>query len=147
MKKILPFFFIMLCLISCDSKIEKKISIPSITEEEYIASTKAIVQKQSSNGIYYKDFLKNPSKFKDTRLNIPGKILGIEENNGRTFIQMYISDDLDSVIVFYEGNTGFYKNDLIRVYGDGAGTMDGQNRMGASMTWPVIQAKYIKKFK
>lgn len=123
------------------------VKIPIVTEEEYISSTKEVVRKKGANGIYYKEIFKNPTKFIDTRLNIVGKIMEIKENDGQTFIQMFVSDDLDSVIVHYKGNTSFYKDDLIRVYGEGVGTMEGQNRMGATMTWPVIQAKYIKKFK
>ncbi len=122
--------------------------IPVVTEAEYIASAKQVIRiDDSKKGIYYKEFLKNPNKFTGVRLNILGKIMTIEESGGKTFIQMYISNDFDSIVVYYNGNTSFYKDDMIRVYGDGAGTIDGRNRMGASMTWPVIQAKYLKKFK
>ncbi|MCM0081818.1 hypothetical protein L4X63_09475 [Geomonas sp. Red32] len=111
------------------------------TKKEYIASTQKVGGKKDA--IYLKEFLKNPGKFHGTRIGVLGKILQIEESGGHTGIQMYVDNRLDSVLVQYPGSIKAYEGDVVMVYGEGAGTMDGQNRMGASITLPIIEAKYI----
>jgi hypothetical protein len=113
------------------------------TKKEYIASTTKIGGKKAP--IYYKEFFKNPSKFEGQRVNLPGKIMVIEETSGKTAIQMQVTGNFDSVIVHYDGTVPVYEGDWIMVYGEGSGVQEGFNRMGAAMTWPVINAKYIIK--
>lgn len=119
---------------------------PVETESQFIESTRPIQGKQDGNGIFIKEYLKNPKKFTGIRLNVVGKIMEIEESAGRTGLQMYVNRNYDTVIVQYPGSVAFYKDDLIRVYGIGAGVFEGQNRFGATITVPLIEAKYIKKF-
>lgn len=45
---------------------------------------------------------------------------------------------------FY-GTMKIYDGDIIWVWGEGDGTLEGKNRMGVDMSWPRILAKYIKK--
>lgn len=111
------------------------------SKKEYIKSCQRVGSRK--NAIYLKEFLKSPGKFTGTRVAIRGKILQIDEEGGSTGIQMYVNGNLDSVIVHYPESVKVYEGDIIQVYGEGAGTMDGVNRMGASMTWPVVQAKYV----
>lgn len=119
---------------------------PVETESQFMESTRSIQGKQDGNGIFIKEYLKNPKKFAGIRLNVVGKIMEIEESGGRTGLQMYVNRNYDTVIVQYPGSVAFYKDDLIRVYGIGAGVFEGQNRFGATITVPLIEAKYIKKF-
>jgi hypothetical protein len=111
---------------------------------KYIASTKQIGSK--NDAIYYKEFMKNPLKYKGVRVNVTGKIMNIEESNNKTFMQIYITRNYDAVVaVYYEGSIDVYEDDVVHIYGEALGTLEGQNRMGAQMSWPVIGAKYIKK--
>lgn len=119
---------------------------PVESESQFIESTRPIQGKQDGNGIFIKEYLKNPKKFTGVRLNVVGKIMEIEESGGRTGLQMYVNRNYDTVIVQYPGSVAFYKDDLIRVYGIGADVFEGQNRFGATITVPLIEAKYIKKF-
>lgn len=117
---------------------------PIETKEQYLASTQQIGGEDSP--IYRKEFLKNPDKFLGKRVNVVGKILEIEEENGKTVMQIYITRDYDTVIVRHPGSIPFYKEDLIIVYGEGEGSVTGMNRFGAEMKWPVLLAKYVEKF-
>jgi hypothetical protein len=117
------------------------IKTPQESKEEYISSTKKVGNRKDA--IYRKEFLKNPDKFTGTRINIIGKIMSIEEKDGTTAIQMYVDDNFNTVIVGYPGSVKAYENDIVAVYGEGAGSIDGSNRMGASMSWPAIKAKYV----
>lgn len=113
------------------------------SEKDYIASTQKV--GSSKDPVYIKEFLKNPDKFKGTRMNIVGKIMNIEEGKEGTAIQMYVNNQYDTVIVFYPRTVKVYDRDIVRVYGEGAGSIEGKNRMGAMMRWPVVAAKYVKK--
>lgn len=115
------------------------------SEKEYKASCKKIVGVDDGSGIYYKDLLKNPNKYISTRLNIQAKIMSIEESNNQTAMQVYISRNFDTAIVYYDGVMKIYEDDIIRIWGEGAGTFEGQNRMGAAMSVPMIRARYIKQ--
>lgn len=118
---------------------------PTESKEDYIKSSAKIGGKKSA--IYQKDFLKSPSKYNGSRINIVGKIMHIEEVDGNTGIQMYINDNWDSVIVRYPDSVKVYDGDVIQVFGEAAGSLEGQNRMSAVMEWPLIKAKYIKKIR
>ena len=113
------------------------------SEKDYIASTQKI--GSSKDPVYIKEFLKNPDKFKGVRMNIVGKIMNIEESKEGTAIQMYVNNQYDTVLVFYPRTVKVYDRDIVRVYGEGAGSIEGKNRMGAMMRWPVVAAKYVKK--
>ncbi|MGD0279412.1 MAG: hypothetical protein ABSC11_08905, partial [Smithella sp.] len=115
------------------------------TKEQYIASTKSILGTQSKKGIYYKEYLKNPLKFKGARLYIIGKIFQIEETEGKSALQIYITHEFDSIIVYYKGNTNLYKDDFVKIYGEGGELFEGKNAFGAIITVPIINAKYLKK--
>jgi len=116
---------------------------PPESSDEYKKTTKKIGGDNAP--IYYKEFLKAPEKFKGQRVNFVGKILQIEESQGTTSIQVIITSKYDSVMVHYPGTIKIYDGDWISVYGEVADSIDGVNRMGAAMKWPLVMAKYIKK--
>lgn len=70
---------------------------PGESKEAYIASCDEIGGRDAP--IFYKDFLKNPNKFKDARVKVTGWIAQIYEDNGQTELQISIDDDGDLVIV------------------------------------------------
>lgn len=115
------------------------------TEKEFKASCKKVVQQDDGKNIYYKELLKNPRKFTGDRIQLPVKIMKIEESNGRTWIQGYISNSYDTAVIDFKGTMKIYEGDIVRVYGFGMGTFEGKNMMGATITVPAIEAQYIKK--
>jgi hypothetical protein len=117
------------------------------TEREFKASCLKIVQKDDGKNVYYKELLKNPDKFVAVRLRFPAKIMTIEEADGNTAIQAYISDNYDTAIIAYTGTMNIYEGDIIQVYGVGMGKFEGANAMGASVAVPAVAAKYIKKMR
>lgn len=116
------------------------------TKSQYIVSTRRVEFTEKANTIFYKELFKNPSKFFRQRLNILGEVLDIEEDENGTIMQLRIGPTaFDSIIVTYPGSVPVYEDDLVRVYGEGVGSYVGQNRMGASMSWPLVSAKYVEK--
>lgn len=120
---------------------------PALSKEEFIKKCTAFVyyrSKKSDKVIYVQDFLKNPDGYSGQRVNMKGKILSIEEANGKTVINAYISKEYDVGIIQYDAPLNAYKDDFIQVYGTVLGRIDGTNKMGAQMTWPAVAAKYVK---
>ena len=93
--------------------------------EKYNSISKK-VGAHKNDSIYYKELLKNPDKFRNIMMKIRGKIMNIEENNNKTFIQLYISDNYDSIVIYYSQPINFYKDDLIIIYGAGIGPVQGR---------------------
>jgi len=112
-------------------------------EKSYIKSTSKIGKK--GERIYYKEFLKNPDGFKSRNVNITGQITQINESKGSTVIQLRITEKYDTVMIFYDGKVDVYEDDWVTAYGVCQGSYAGSTMMGASTSWPLIQAKYIKK--
>lgn len=117
---------------------------PSESKESYVASTEPLVGRRDGDGIFYKEFLKNPAKFRGVRLKVVGRVLSIEEVEGNTVLQIFILDSYDSVIARYKGSVDVYQDDRVKIYGEGRGAITGQNRMGAEMSWPIIEAQYVE---
>lgn len=113
------------------------------SRERYIASCDEIGGRNAP--IFYKEFLKNPNKFKGSRVMLTGRIVQIEEDNGQTELQISIDDDADAIIVSYPGTVDAYQDDTVTVYGEGGGLVERENRLGADMTWATIDAKYVRK--
>ena len=134
--------------LSSTKKTEPKLATPKKTVEtkdQFIKSTKLIGSEDSP--VYWKEFLKNPDKFSGQRLKVRAQIFEIGEDKGQTIIQAYISNDYDIVVFLHPGSIPFYKDDQIWVYGIGGGSFEAQNRMGVTMSWPVIYSKYVEKYK
>lgn len=118
---------------------------PAESKEDYIKSTSKIGKK--GEPVFYKDFLKAPGRYKGQRINITGKVLEIHENSGQSVIQIIVTRNYDSVVAGYPGTIDVYKDDWVTIYGEGAGSVEGKNRMGASISWPAIKATYVVKRK
>lgn len=118
------------------------------TEKQYKKSCMLVTFNENDKGLYYKEFLKNPDKYKGERIDLIAKIMSIEEENDKTWIQAYLSKtSFDSVLIFYDGVLKIYQGDIIQVWGEGSGAIDGKNRLGVDMSWPRITAQYIKKIR
>lgn len=119
---------------------------PIETKAQYIKSTRMITVTRGK-GIYFKDFLKNPDKYKGERIRASVKIVSIEEKDGNTVMNVALTTDYEMAVVAYKGSVDVYKGDIVTIYGEGVGTIEGKNGMGADMTWPGILAKYVKKIR
>jgi len=116
------------------------------SEAQYVHSAEEITRRENSGGIYFKEFLKNPDKFKAVRLNVIGKVQDIWETDGITRMYMIISYKYTTPIaVRYPGSIKVYRDDFIRVYGDGEGSTVQKSVAGGELTLPLINAKFIKK--
>jgi hypothetical protein len=118
---------------------------PVESRAEYEKTAKRIGEK--TDPIYIKAFTKNPDKYAGQRVKVSVKVFKIEEQDSKTLMNVYLSKDYEPAIVYYEGESDIYDGDVIMVYGEVVGRLEGQNALGASMTWPTIHARYFKKLK
>lgn len=154
MKKIIP-IMILITILGCGGEREKApelpqqiaspTPIPVESQEQYVSLCKFVGTKKAP--IFYKDFMKNPDKYKGARVHIYGKILEISEKDKVTRINLLISYHRDVVLIYYEGSAEVFKGDFVTIYGECLGKRYSKNQMGADHAWPLIKAQYIKKGK
>ena len=124
--------------------IQPSVLTPVEIKKEYIASA-VHIGWHKKDPIYIKDFIKNPDKYKNKRVKIIVEVTDIAEKDNKTTMNVILTAKHDPGLVYYDGSLKIYDKDIIEVYGDVYGRYEGQNRMGASMSWPTIIAKYVKK--
>lgn len=125
---------------------EKPRDPEDIKNEFMITCTPIALHKPKTEGasIYVKDFIKNPDKYHDQRVKMRAQIMKIEESGGKTLINAYISNNMDVGVIQFDGSVNAYDGDLLEVFGTVIGRVEGKNMMGAQLTWPAVQGKYIK---
>ena len=89
---------------------------------------------------------KNADKYKGEKYKVSGKIIQImEDNNGGQIRLATDGSYSDVVYVTYEGTNNFVEDDYVTVYGYCDGDYSYTSTIGASITLPKIDAKYIEK--
>lgn len=109
--------------------------------------TGRFIGSEKRDSIYVKAFVKSPDRFRGERVIARVKVMDIHERDGQTVMNAYLTPNLEVAVITYTGSTDVYNGDIITVYGDAIGTIDGTNGLGAHMSWPGIEAKYIKMFR
>ncbi len=88
---------------------------------------------------------KNADKYKGEKYKASGKIIQIiEDNNGGKMRLALDGSYSDIVYVAYEGTNDFVEDDYVTVYGYCDGSYSYTSTIGASITLPKIDAKYIE---
>lgn len=118
---------------------------PAESRTDYIKTAKRI--GDTSDHIYIKAFAKNPDKYAGQRVKVSVKVFKIEEQAGKALMNVYLSREYEPAVVYYDGETDIYDGDVIMVYGEVLGRLEGQNALGATMSWPTIHARHIEKMK
>ncbi len=97
-----------------------------------------------------RDLKKNPDAYKDKSIQVQGEVFNIKEQNGQTFLQMWVAIpggsqfDREAVVVTYGGALpNVYEKTKITVFGIGAGTDSGKNAFGGTNTQPAIRADRV----
>jgi hypothetical protein len=92
-----------------------------------------------------RDLLIRPGVFEGDKIAVSGSVFNIMVEGEVTFIQIYVDGgDYDAVsVVFYGDSRGIYEDSWITIYGVGAGTFEGTNMMGGTISQPLIEADMI----
>jgi hypothetical protein len=120
-------------------------------------SREEIAQKQeerrqafinSATTIPYNQLIKNPDAYAGTRVKYYGEILQIQEEFGRGFMLLYVTDlgyDIwsDQVWVNYDGHVRGAQGDKLTIYGTVVGTKSYETQIGGETYVPEIDAIYI----
>lgn len=87
---------------------------------------------------------KNADKYKGEKFKATGQIIQIMEDDNGGQMRLALGDySSDVVYVTYEGNNKFVEDDYVTVYGYCDGEYTYESTIGASVTLPKIDAKYI----
>ena len=115
-----------------------------------LSSVEESVYKNSCSKYSYKDLLRNPSDYQDKKAYFFGKILQKVNNtqyrvgvdcSQYNYISGYHCDN--TIYVTYYGDTSLIEDDMVNMWGTMDGNQSYTSVMGASVTIPKLNAKYI----
>lgn len=96
-----------------------------------------------SDPIDYLDFVKRPDFYAGQEVSFGGKITDIFEHEGLTFIQVYVDQASDVVVVIYDGHVDLSKDDTTEIFGMVVKSIEGDNTNGVMSRWPAISADRV----
>jgi hypothetical protein len=106
--------------------------------------------KSTYKSIDVRDLQKSPEKYRGQKIVLPGEIFRIQEAGTSTAMQIWVSYpgaptfDRVAVVVHYQGTLpGAYEKQNVTVYGIGAGTFEGTNAFGGTISQPLVNAQYV----
>ena len=102
--------------------------------------------KSNCTAIDYDVLNKNANNHTGEKLKFTGKIIQIQEDNNGGKIRLATDGSYSNVVyVEYKGTNNFVENDQVTVYGYCDGAYTYTSTIGAQITLPKIDAKYIDK--
>ena len=114
-------------------------SAETISEEEY---------KEMCNTYAYKDLARNPENFKGIKIVLSGEVIQVMESGKKLELRVNMDGDYDqTVYVKYtlkNGEGRILEGDQINIYGTFEGLKTYTSVLGAEITLPRIDAKYIE---
>lgn len=128
------------------------IAIPTQTAAAIVAATATVEAIETTyQEIDVRALVKNPDRYIGSQLKLQGQVFTIEEDGGRTFLQMWVQIpggsefDREAVAVVFDGTLEtVFEDSYILVYGVGNGKLEGTNAFGGSITQPLIKAEYVR---
>ena len=105
--------------------------------------------KQTFQALDARELQKAPEKYRSQKLVFSGEVFNIQENRAGTYMQIWVdyggrASDRIPIMINYPGSLpGLYEGDLVVAYGRGAGTSEGKNAYGGTISQPAIQAQYV----
>ncbi len=116
------------------------------------ATLGTVAIKATYKVIDVRELQKSPDKYIGQKILLNGEIFKIQEENGLTGMQIWVSYpgasilDRIAVVVRYQGALpGVYTKQTVKVYGVGAGTFEGTNAYGGTISQPLVNAQYVDK--
>lgn len=115
-----------------------------------LSSVEEGIYKNSCSNYSYKDLLRNPYDYQNKKAYFFGKILQKVSNtqyrvgvdcSKYNYISGYHCDN--TIYVNYYGNTSLIEDDMVNMWGTMDGNQSYTSVMGASITIPKLNAKYI----
>lgn len=108
----------------------------NMTEEQF---------KGNCSEINFNLLNKNADNHTGEKLKFRGEIIQISENNNGGYIRLGVNGSHSDVIyVEYKGTNNFVEGDTVTVYGVCQGDYTYTSTIGAKITLPKIDAKYIE---
>lgn len=102
--------------------------------------------KNNCSEINFNKVNKNADNFTGQKMKASGKVIQIMEDNKKGQMRLALDGSYSDVIyVTYDGSNDVVENDYVTVYGYCDGDYSYTSTIGASVTLPKIDAKYIEK--
>ena len=112
---------------------------PQVSEEDY---------KDSCETYTYNELARTPDTYKNKKIQLTGEVIQVLEEGKRIDIRINMNGVYDHTIyityTLKDGECRILDGDIITVYGTFEGLVTYESVMGASVTIPRVDAKYIE---
>lgn len=104
--------------------------------------------KQTFQALDARELQKSPDKYRAQKMVFAGEVFNIQESSAGTYMQIWIdygggAERIPIVVTYPKSLPGLYKGDMVVAYGRGAGTSEGKNAYGATISQPALLAQYV----
>lgn len=91
-----------------------------------------------------RDLVIRPGEFEGEQIAVAGTVFNIEVDGNFTAMQIWLDGGSEAAVIIYEGDSrGIYQGTWVTVYGTGAGTYEGTNAFGGTISQPVVVADIV----
>lgn len=124
-----------------------------LPDAEPLSGTELEKYKASAKEISFAELNKNPDKYKGEHVKFTGEVVQIMESSGKTTFRLAVTKNeygwsySDIILVVYKAETPIVEKNIVTVYGDVYGSYTYESIIGAQITLPRINARYIEKLK
>lgn len=105
--------------------------------------------KNSCNSYSYQELARNPDTYKKKNIVIRGEVVQVIEDGKKVKLRVYMDSVFDDTIyVFYtlkNGEGRILEGDVLDIYGTFEGLISYETVLGAKVTVPSVNAKYIEQ--
>ena len=114
-----------------------------------ISQTSIEDYKASCNSYSYDDLARNPDAYKKKNIVLRGEVVQVIEDGKKVELRVYMDSEFDDTIyVFYtlkNGEGRILEGDVLDIYGTFEGLISYETVLGAKVTVPSVNAKYIEQ--
>ena len=112
---------------------------PQISEEDY---------KDSCETYTYNELARTPDAYKNEKICLTGEVIQVVEEGKRVDLRINMNGEYDHTIyityTLKDGESRILDGDTVTVYGTFEGLYTYESVLGASITIPLVDAKYIE---
>ena len=105
--------------------------------------------KASCNSYSYEELARNPEAYKNKNIVLKGEVVQVIENGKKLELRIYMDGVFDDTIyVTYtlkNGEERILEDDILNIYGSFEGLLTYETVLGANVTVPYVDAKYIER--
>jgi len=130
-----------LLITGCSSSVEKETKTKKTTKE--VAKEVKVINKDEIDKVYV-----NPNEYKDSKIELYGKVFQMKSNNGKTILQVWgdpKNSEKNTVIEIAKKDLNVKTEDIVHIVGTVKGELKGENAFGGKVSALSVLASEVEK--